>query len=74
MTELRRLVLYWFAAAALITLAIIPIRLYVLSANDWLVGVLSILGLVFIVTYFVIAWLWKPKAARGPPVDTPRSG
>jgi preprotein translocase subunit SecG len=48
-------------------LVIIPIRLYVLSANDWLVGVLSILAFVFFVTYFLIAWLWKPKTVKAPP-------
>lgn len=62
MRELRTLVLTWFAAVGLITLAIVSIRLYVLSANDWLVGALSTLGLVFFVIYFIIAWLWKPKA------------
>ncbi len=51
----------WFAAVGLITLAIIPIRLYVLSANDWLVGVLSILAFAFFAIYFLIARLWKPK-------------
>ena len=65
--EPRSVVLAWFAAAGFIILAIIPIRLYVLSANDWFVGVLSILAFVFFVTYFLIAWLWKPKTVKAPP-------
>jgi uncharacterized membrane protein len=74
MRELRTSVLGWFAAVGLITLAIVPIRLYVLSANDWLVGVLSTLALVFFVIHFLIAWLWKPKTLKTPSVDAPRSG
>jgi hypothetical protein len=67
MREPRTLVLAWFAACGLITLALVPIRLYVLSANDWLVGALSTAALVFFATYFLITWLWKPKAVRTPP-------
>jgi len=65
--ETRSLALAWFAAAGLVTLAIIPIRLYVLSANDWLVGALSILALVFFVIYFLIALLWKPNVVGVTP-------
>jgi hypothetical protein len=60
--ELRRFALTWFAVVGLVTLAIVPIRLYLLSANDWLVGALSLLALVFFAIYFLIAWLWKPKS------------
>jgi hypothetical protein len=60
MTELRRLVLGWFGISAIICWALIPIRVYVLSANDWLLGVLSILGLVFIGVYFALTWMWRP--------------
>ncbi|GEM_PF-3269209 len=64
MRELRTLVLRWFALVGLITLALVPIRLYVLSANDWLVGVLSTLALAFFAIYFLIVWLWKPKTVK----------
>ncbi|MDA4124366.1 MAG: hypothetical protein OK438_02780 [Thaumarchaeota archaeon] len=74
MRESRTLVLIWFAVVGLITLAIVPIRLYVLSANDWLVGAPSTLALVFFVIYFLVAWLWKPKTVTTPSVDAPRSG
>lgn len=74
MRELRTQVLIWFAAVGLITLAIVPIRLYVLSANDWLVGALSTLALVFFAIYFLITWLWKPNTVKTPSVDAPHSG
>jgi len=67
MREPRTLVLAWFAACGLIPLALVPIRLYVLSANDWLVGVLSTMALAFFAAYFLIAWPWKPKAVKTPP-------
>jgi hypothetical protein len=67
MREPRTLVLTWFAACGLITLALVPIRLYVLSANDWLVGALSTIALAFFAAHFLIAWLWKPKAVKTPP-------
>ena len=66
MRELRTLAIDWFAACGLITLALVPIRLYVLSSNDWLVGVLSTLALAFFVIYFLIAWLLKPQAIKMP--------
>jgi uncharacterized membrane protein len=69
MRGFRTQVLIWFAAVGLITLAIVPIRLYALSANDWLVGALSTLALVFFVIYFLIAWLWKPRTVRTPSVS-----
>jgi hypothetical protein len=64
--EPRRFVLAWFAACGLVTLAIVPIRLYVLSADDWLTGVLTTLGLAFIVAYFLIARFWKPETVVAP--------
>ncbi len=67
MKDLRTLALAWFAAVGLITLAIVPIRLYVLSANDWLVGALSTLALLFFIIYFLIVWLWKPKVVKTSP-------
>ena len=42
----------------------LPIRLYVLSANDWLVGALSTLALMFFIVYFLIAWFWEPKPVK----------
>lgn len=61
MRDTRRSVLIWLAAVSIITLAVVPIRFYLVSGNDWLVGVVSILGLIFVVAYFLVAWLWKPK-------------
>ena len=66
MRELRTFVLTWFAAVGLITLALVPIRLYLLSANDWLVGALSTLALGFFAVYFFIALFWKPRAVKTP--------
>jgi hypothetical protein len=62
--ELRSFLLTWFSAVGPVTLAIVPIRLYALSANDWLVGALSTLALMFFIIYFLIAWLWKPRAVK----------
>jgi hypothetical protein len=56
MEKTRKAVLAWFAIVAIICWAIIPIRVYILHANDWLVGLLSILGLVFIGAYFILNW------------------
>lgn len=64
MRETRTLILVWLAACGLITLAIVPIRLYGLSANDWLVGALATLGLAFFVAYFVVGWLWRPRTVK----------
>lgn len=61
MREPRAFVLTWFAVVGLITLAVVPVRLYVLSQNDWLVGTLTTIGFLFMLSYFLIAWLWKPK-------------
>ena len=66
MKELRTFVLVWFASVGIITLAIVPIRLYVLSADDWLIGVLSTLALIFFVMYFLISSVWKPNAVQNP--------
>jgi len=65
--DLRRFVLTWFAAVGIITLAVVPIRLYLLSVSDWLVGALATLALVFFVIYFLLAWLWKPKSVMTTP-------
>ncbi len=51
----------------MITLGLVPIRLYLLSANDWLTGVLTTLGLAFMMTYFLIGWLWKSVRIQDPP-------
>ncbi|HMD79639.1 MAG TPA: hypothetical protein VKF39_06635 [Nitrososphaerales archaeon] len=67
MREPRTFVLTWFAVVGLITLAVVPVRLYILSQNDWLVGALTTIGFLFMVAYFLIAWLWKPKTAGAPP-------
>ena len=67
MRDLRTFVIQWFAAVGLITLALVPIRLYVLSANDWLLGALSTLALAFFAAYFLIAKFWKPKAIKPAP-------
>lgn len=67
MKELRTFVIQWFAAIGLITLALVPIRLYFLSANNWLLGALSTLALAFFATYFLIARFWKPKAIKPAP-------
>jgi apolipoprotein N-acyltransferase len=56
-----KFVLNWLAIVAIICWVLIPIRVYILHANDWLVGLLSILGLVFIGAYFILNWQWKPK-------------
>lgn len=64
MRDARRFVLIWLAAAGIITLAVVPIRFYLVSGNDWLVGAVSILGFVLVVAYFLVAWLWKPIAAK----------
>lgn len=57
--KVRKKVLAWFAIVAIICWALIPVRVYVLHANDWLVGLLSILGLVFIGVYFILNWKFK---------------
>ena len=67
MRDLRWKVETWFAGTGLITLALVPIRLYVLSANDWLVGALSTLALAFFALHFLIACLLKPKSVKMPP-------
>ena len=61
MKDARRLLLTWLGAVGIITLAIIPVRLYLLSVDDWLIGALSMLALAFFVAYFLIAWFWKPE-------------
>ncbi len=67
MRDVRNFALNWLAIVSVITLAIVPIRLYLLSANDWLIGVVSTLGLVFVVAYFLIAWLWKADVPKTAP-------
>ncbi|HEX4919113.1 MAG TPA: hypothetical protein VFV92_00045 [Candidatus Bathyarchaeia archaeon] len=57
----------WFAVVGFITLALVPIRLYLMLANDWLVGVLSTLALAFFAIYFLIAWSWRPKTFNPSP-------
>jgi hypothetical protein len=64
--DLRRFVLTWFAAVGIITLAVVPIRLYILSVSDWLVGALASLALLFFIIYFLLAWLWNPKRIATP--------
>jgi hypothetical protein len=59
--DFRKFAMNWFAAVGIITLALVPIRLYLLSANDWLMGALATLLLLFFITYFFIVWFWKPK-------------
>jgi len=63
MKESRKFVLSWLSIVAVICIALIPIRVYILNANDWLVGLLSILGLVFLGAYFLLNWKWTPKIA-----------
>lgn len=57
----KRKVLAWFAIVATICWVLIPVRVYILHANDWLVGLLSILGLVFIGVYFLLNWKFKSE-------------
>ena len=57
-------ILAWLGIVAIICWVLIPIRVYILHANDWLVGLLSILGLVFIGTYFIINWKFNSETAR----------
>ncbi|HZW84939.1 MAG TPA: hypothetical protein VFE91_03425 [Nitrososphaerales archaeon] len=57
----------WFAAVGIITLALVPIRLYLLSANDWLVGALATLALLFFIMYFLVVWFWKPEGVVPAP-------
>ncbi len=66
MRDPRAAVLAWFGAVGIVTLALVPIRLYVLSVDDWLVGALSTLALAFFVAYFLIGRFWKPKPVNAP--------
>ena len=59
----RNKVLAWFAVVAVICWLLIPIRVFILHANDWLVGLLSILGLVFIGVYFFLNWKFKSESS-----------
>ncbi|MDG6988830.1 MAG: hypothetical protein JRN21_05825 [Nitrososphaerota archaeon] len=61
MRDARKFVLDWLAAVSIITLAIVPVRFYLFSGNDWLVGAVSVLALAFVVAYFLVARLWKPS-------------
>ena len=60
----RKTVLDWFGIVAIICWVLIPVRVFILHANDWLVGLLSILGLVFIGVYFVLNRKWKAEIAK----------
>ena len=57
-------ILAWLGIVAIICWVLIPIRVYILHANDWRVGLLSILGLVFIGTYFIINWKFNSETAQ----------
>ena len=57
----KKFVLNWLAIVAIICWVLIPIRVYILHVNDWLVGLLSILGLAFIGAYFTLNWRWKKR-------------
>ena len=71
----RKTVLDWFSIAAIICWVLIPIRVYILHSNDWLVGLLSILGLVFIGVYFVLNWKFNSEISRDEhhPSSVPRN-
>ncbi len=60
-------VLAWFAIVAIICWVLIPVRVYILHANDWLVGLLSILGLVFIGAYFILNWKLESEIEEQEP-------
>jgi len=55
----RRAIRTWFGVVGLICWLLIPIRVYVLSANDWLVWLLLALGIVFISIFAFITIVWK---------------
>ena len=67
MTDSRKSVRRWLGVVGLICLALIPIRVFALNANDWLVYLLLALGVVFIGAFLVLRMTWKPRdAARSP--------
>jgi predicted membrane channel-forming protein YqfA (hemolysin III family) len=61
LTNMRRVVLGWFGISALVCLALIPIRLYLLSADDWLAYMLLVLGFAFLGAFLVLIRAWKPR-------------
>jgi hypothetical protein len=71
----RKTVLDWFGIVAIICWVLIPIRVYILHSNDWLVGLLSILGLVFIGVYFVLNWKFNSEISHEDrhPSSVPRN-
>jgi hypothetical protein len=71
LTDLRRFVLWWLGVVGIICIALIPIRVYALNANDWLVYLLLGLGVVFLGAFFALRKTWKPKGAA--PRSSPSS-
>ncbi len=58
------IVLRWLGIVGVICLALIPIRLYILSAPfDWVEDLLLVLGIVFIAAYFALLMTRKPRTA-----------
>ncbi len=61
--DLRRSVMLWFGIVGVVCFALIPLRVYILNANDWLVYLLTALGVVFVGGFFVIWYLRNPRHA-----------
>jgi hypothetical protein len=67
----RRFLMQWLAIVGVICLALIPIRVYALNANDWLVYLLLALGVVFLVAFVAVWKVWKPRALAVKPTPSP---